>query len=193
MTVAAAARGRQLRYGELDRDVVVRGLLSLARRVGVEQVTMRGLAQELGTSAPAVYYHVANKQAALDLVAEALLDEVEIPTRGSWERRLTTLYTRGRAALLSVSGIATVLQTRPLSAAGRRLEDAALEILRSAGLDARSASAAQAVLAAHLLGSVSLEHSLAAVLPAAAPARARHFAYGLRVIVSGITTEGHLV
>ena len=185
MTSAA----RQLRYGELDRDLVAQGLLRLARRVGVEQVTMRALALELGSSAPAVYYHVASKQDALDLLAETLLDTVQVPTRGGWERRLTGLYENGRTALLPVSGIATVLQTRPLSDAGRRLDDAARTILRSAGLDARQAAAAQTVLFTHLLGSVSLQHALATMSPALAAARARHFGYGLRVIISGIKAE----
>ena len=107
-----------LRYGELDRDVVVQGLLALARRVGVQQVTMRALAAELGTSAPALYYHVPDKQTALDLLAEAVLSQVRIPTRGTWDERLGSLYSGGRAALLPVSGITTVLQSRPPAAAG---------------------------------------------------------------------------
>lgn len=183
---------RHLRYGELDRCVVADGLLRLARRVGVEQVTMRGLAHELGSSASAVYYHVADKQDALDLLAETLLDQVSVPTRGSWERRLTGLYENGRTVLLGVSGISTVLQSRPLSEAGQRLDGAAVRILRTAGLDARTASSAQAVLSTHLLGSVSLEHALATHAPGASAAQARHFGYGLRVILSGIKTEGRL-
>lgn len=179
-----------LRYGELDRDVVVQGLLALARRVGVPQVTMRGLAAELGTSAPALYYHVPDKQTALDLLAEAVLSQVPIPTRGSWEERLAALYSGGRAALLPVSGITTVLQSRPPAAAGRRLDEAALAILRGAGLTPEAAASAQVLLSIHLLGSVTLEHALAAT-PARLSRRTanQRFDDGLRIILTGLRTE----
>ena len=58
-------------YGELDRAQVVESLHNLARRVGVQGVTMRDLAAELGAAVPSVYYHVQGKQAALDLLAES--------------------------------------------------------------------------------------------------------------------------
>jgi AcrR family transcriptional regulator len=59
-------------YGALDRAQVVAGLHNLTRRVGVQRVTMRELAAELGVAVPSVYYHVPGKQAALDLLAESL-------------------------------------------------------------------------------------------------------------------------
>ena len=58
--------GAALPYGALDRDHLVKHLLELARRVGVENVTMRALATEAGTSASSVYYHVKDKAALLD-------------------------------------------------------------------------------------------------------------------------------
>ncbi|WP_252980146.1 TetR family transcriptional regulator [Mycobacterium riyadhense] len=69
-------------YGELDRAQVVASLHSLARRVGVQQVTMRELAAELGSAVPSVYYHVAGKQAALDLLAESVLADIPVPRAG---------------------------------------------------------------------------------------------------------------
>ncbi|WP_068180105.1 TetR family transcriptional regulator [Mycobacterium sp. UM_CSW] len=63
-TAGAARRA----YGELDRDQVA-VLRELARRVGVERVTMRELAAELGAAVPSVYYDVPNKQAAFELLA----------------------------------------------------------------------------------------------------------------------------
>jgi len=71
-------------YGELDRAQVVESLHNLARRVGVQGVTMRDLAAELGAAVPSVYYHVQGKQAALDLLAESMLAEIPIPESGPW-------------------------------------------------------------------------------------------------------------
>jgi AcrR family transcriptional regulator len=65
-------------YGELDRAQVVASLHNLARRVGVQRVTMRELAAELDAAVPSVYYHVPGKQAALDLLAESVLAEIPI-------------------------------------------------------------------------------------------------------------------
>jgi TetR/AcrR family transcriptional regulator, tetracycline repressor protein len=45
-------------YGELDRARVVASLRNLVGRVGVQGVTMRELAAELGAAVPSVYYHV---------------------------------------------------------------------------------------------------------------------------------------
>jgi AcrR family transcriptional regulator len=183
-------QSRALRYGELDSDRVVAGLLALARRVGVGRVTMRALASELGTSAPSLYYHVPNKQAALDLLAEALLDQVLLPTAGTWQERLTALYGAGRAALLTVDGITTVLQSRPVPASGQRLDAAALEVLRGAGFDRSSAAMAQSLLSIHLLGSVSLEQALART-PARLSRRVAdaRFAFGMRVILRGLEQQ----
>ena len=69
-------------YGELDRDQVVASLHNLARRVGVQRVTMRELAAELGAAVPSVYYHVPGKQAALDLLAESVLADIPEPGPG---------------------------------------------------------------------------------------------------------------
>jgi AcrR family transcriptional regulator len=183
-------QSRPLRYGELDSGRVVDGLLSLARRVGVANVTMRALAAELGTSAPSLYYHVPNKQAALDLLAEALLEQVPLPTAGSWEERLTALYAAGRDALLTVDGITTVLQSRPVPASGQRLDATALDVLTGAGFDAATAATAQSLLSIHLLGSVSLEQALAGT-PARLSRRKAdaRFAFGMRVILQGLRSE----
>lgn len=182
---ATAERVRTSRYGGLDRDAVVAAVLRLARQHGIDAVTMRSLAAELGTSAPAVYYHVPNKQALLDLVAEALLREVRIPgpDSGSWQQRLIELYSSGRDTLLSVAGIATVLQSRPLSPAGRALDKAGLAIFREAGFDKVTARSAHALLYSYLLGAVSLEHALPSGKSRVA------FQFGLRTIVAGLSQE----
>ncbi|MDP7701284.1 TetR family transcriptional regulator [Mycobacterium sp. TY815] len=91
-------------YGELDRTQVVSSLHALARRVGVQQVTMRELAAELGAAVPSVYYHVPGKQAALDLLAESVLAGIPVPDTGPWDIRLAELYCAAREVMLDVTG-----------------------------------------------------------------------------------------
>ena len=51
--------------------------VELADRRGIEALTMRNLAHELGVEAMSLYYHVANKEAVLDGVVEVILGEIE--------------------------------------------------------------------------------------------------------------------
>lgn len=177
-------------YGELDRDQVVAALQQLARRVGVQRVTMRELAAELGAAVPSVYYHVPGKQAALDLLAESVLADIAEPRPGPWRRRLIELYCGAREVLLDVPGIAGILQTNGDSACARRLDQLSRELVAEAGRSESIGNAAHAVLYTYLLGAVSLEESRPASRrkPSKRQAAA-HFRAGLAVIVAGITAS----
>ena len=68
----------------LSKARVLEAAMSLADRTGIESVTMRNLAQELGVEAMSLYYHVANKEALLDGLVDSLLAEIE-QERGNFE------------------------------------------------------------------------------------------------------------
>lgn len=181
-TAAAARRP----YGDLDRDQVVSALYELARRVGVQRVTMADLAVELGAAKPSVYYHVPGKQAALDLLAEAVLATIAEPGPGPWDRRLCELYCAARTAMLEVPGIALVLQTNGNGHTARRHDRLSRSLLAEAGLDTASASTVHTLLYTYLLGSVSLEDSRPS--PTSTRARRRadaQFQRGLEMILAG--------
>ncbi|HTQ16672.1 TetR/AcrR family transcriptional regulator C-terminal domain-containing protein [Mycobacterium sp.] len=164
-------------YGELDRAQVVASLHSLARRIGVQRVTMRELAAELGAAVPSVYYHVPGKQAALDLLAESVLANIPIPEAGPWDARLVELYCTAREVILGVPGVAGLLQTSGGGEHSRRLDRVSRSLLAEAGLGKAAVAAAHSVLYTYLLGSVSLEESRG---------RRRRFRAGLDVIIAGI-------
>ncbi len=174
-------------YGELDREQVVAALQRLARRVGVQRVTMRELAAELGAAAPSVYYHVRGKQAALDLLAESVLAAISAPPPGPWDQRIIELYAQSRQVLLDVPGIAGVLQTNGDGECARRLDRLSRALIGQAGLTKAVASASHTVLYTYLLGSVSLEESRppSVARPSDRQAASRFHA-GLALIVSGI-------
>lgn len=176
-------------YGELDRERVINALHTLARRVGVPRVTMRGLAAELGAKAPSVYYHVPSKRAALDLLAESVLSTIHEPPPGRWDTRLVTMYGEARTVMIEVPGIANVLQTNGNGQRARRLDELSRALVADAGLTACSADAAHAVLYTYLLGSISLGESRPkpASRRSAKQAEARYLE-GLHVIVEGIRT-----
>ena len=171
-------------YGELDRAGVVASLHSLARRVGVQGVTMRELAAELGAAVPSVYYHVPGKQAALDMLAESVLAQIPVPESGSWDSRLVELYCCAWEVIVAVPGIAGVLQTNGGGESARRLDKLSRSLLAEAGLTKAVATASHSVLYTYLLGSISLEESH----PGQRGTRlaANRFRSGLDVIMAGI-------
>ncbi|MFE7119464.1 TetR/AcrR family transcriptional regulator C-terminal domain-containing protein [Streptomyces sp. NPDC057654] len=56
----------------IDREQVVGTALRLLNDVGLEGLTLRRIAGELGVQAPALYWHVKNKQVLLDEMATEL-------------------------------------------------------------------------------------------------------------------------
>ena len=61
-SAAPASPKKTLRYGELDRQLVVSTAMRLAERGGVRSVTVRALATELGLSTTAMYHYVKDKR-----------------------------------------------------------------------------------------------------------------------------------
>ena len=173
-----------LRYGALDRAHLTKHLLRLAKRVGVNRVTMRELAAEAGTAASSVYYHVRDKRELLDLLIETVLAQIQVPRQGDWEARLIALYTNAWKVLLEVPGIAALLQEHPHTAAATEMDRASRHILRESGLQANNFDAAHAALYIHLLGSVQLAH-----IRETDAAADGAFTYGLRLILNGLRYE----
>jgi TetR/AcrR family transcriptional regulator, tetracycline repressor protein len=186
--VAAVSKAPVLRYGALDRAHLTKHLLRLAKRVGVNRVTMRELAAEAGTAASSVYYHVRDKRELFDLLIESVLAQIEVPQEGDWESRLVALYLNAWRVLVEVPGISVLLQEHAHTAAAAEMDRATRGILRESGLDAQHFDAAHAALYIHLLGSVQLEHIRRAGRGAGGPSH-EAFAYGLRLILAGLRDE----
>lgn len=179
-----AVTGGSLPYGALDREVLTESLLSLARRDGVYNVTMRRLATEAGTSASSVYYHVANKAEMLDLLIEAVISRITVPAAGSWDERLVVLFRNAWRAMIDVPGIGALLQQHPHTRVADNMDRELRKILDESGLPSRDIEGAHAVLYIHLLGALQLEHNR----PSGGSSRAAEvrFIFGLRVILSGL-------
>ena len=71
----------------LSRDRVLRAAIELADERGIESLTMRTLAQELGVEAMSLYNHVANKEEILDGMVDTVMDEINDATARD-QRRL---------------------------------------------------------------------------------------------------------
>jgi TetR/AcrR family transcriptional regulator, tetracycline repressor protein len=89
----------------LTKDSIVRTALSLLDEVGMDGLTLRALAARLGVQAPALYWHVRNKQALLDEMATVVWRRIGdvmagLPPGTPWRAVMTTYAVTVRGELL---------------------------------------------------------------------------------------------
>lgn len=80
----------------ITREKVVEAALELLDDKGIEGVTVRALAERLDVRAPALYWHLRNKQELLDEMSTTVLRRIadELPPPGSDWREDLTAYAR---------------------------------------------------------------------------------------------------
>jgi AcrR family transcriptional regulator len=129
----------------LTKAVVAERALALADQVGLEALTIRKLATELGVTPMALYWHFRSKDELLVGIGDRIWSEVDIAADRSapWLEQLRGMFT----SLLSVlrahpAAPQLLLRSEKLhSEAARDTTEAALELLRRAGFSAEDASA----------------------------------------------------
>jgi len=98
--------------GPLSRDRVLRAAVELADREGIDGLTMRTLARELGVVPMALYKHVANKDAMLAGMLDTVVDGIELPAPDAdWKTAVRDRILSARRALLRHPWAYQVLET----------------------------------------------------------------------------------
>jgi AcrR family transcriptional regulator len=69
----------------LSRERILEAAVRLADEGGLESLSMRRLARELGVEAMSLYNHVANKGALVDGIVDLVLEEIELPSAAGWD------------------------------------------------------------------------------------------------------------
>jgi TetR/AcrR family tetracycline transcriptional repressor len=138
----------------LTTERVVGAALRVADEGGIEAVSLRRLARELGVTPMAIYRHVRGKSQLLDLMADRLLEQLElgpadVPT---WQERLRRLAS-SLLAVLQAHPAAPLLLSRPFnSPAALRVSEALLGILDPAGFGRRESVRLVHVITGMVLG-----------------------------------------
>src|SRR6266496_4425101 len=85
-----AGRPASAARAPLTREGIVEAALRVLDRDGLDGVSMRAVADELGTGAASLYWHVRNKEALLELVVDRVLGEIELPPPepARWQEQL---------------------------------------------------------------------------------------------------------
>ncbi|MGW2223750.1 TetR family transcriptional regulator, partial [Nonomuraea sp. NPDC001684] len=102
----------------LEKGTIVAAALRLLQETGLDGLTLRRLAGELGVQAPALYWHFTNKQELLDAMAEAMtaahMTRPALTEPAAWREWMRDHAHRDRAMLNSYrDGARLVAGTRP--------------------------------------------------------------------------------
>jgi TetR/AcrR family tetracycline transcriptional repressor len=146
-------RRTEVRGRSLSEREIVDAALRVIKEVGVEGLSMRRLSEELGRSHMAMYYHVSDKRALLDMVASAALTDIAIPDPAGkdWETRLRDLIVSIDEQLRVHPGIGEILLDRMLST-DRRILNATMDVLVDAGFGDADVLMAYATVHTYLFG-----------------------------------------
>ena len=97
----------------LSRDRVLGAAVSLADEAGIESLSMRKLAQELGVVPMALYKHVSNKDELLDGLVDVVVGEIQPPISGTdWKSAVRQRILSARQALLRHPWASQVIESR---------------------------------------------------------------------------------
>jgi AcrR family transcriptional regulator len=142
----------------LTRDDVLDAGIELGDELGLEAVSLRAVAAELGVTPMALYRHVESKDDLLDGVADLLYAELDLPDGDEdWWDALAGLARSTRRVLLAHPW-AVPLFARPLAGPHAvALGDGLIETLRRAGFTAAQASELHEQLSGMVFALVALE------------------------------------
>ncbi|MEY2534368.1 MAG: hypothetical protein QOF29_2278 [bacterium] len=138
----------------LSKERVLQAAMALAARDGIESLTMRKLADELGAGAMSVYHYVPNKDVLLDGMVDIVFSEIELPsTDVDWKTAMRKRAISTREALGRHPWAIGLMEGRANHGpANLRLHNAVLGCLRAAGFSIEMTVHAYSVQDAYIYG-----------------------------------------
>ncbi len=130
-------RKAAVRKRALSREAIVATALDVLRAEGMDAVSMRRVAFELGTGPASLYAHVANKDELLDLLYEEVVGTIPLfePDPARWQQQVTQLWIDSRDALARAGDIARYSLGRvPMGPNALRLAELTMSLLRAGGV-----------------------------------------------------------
>ena len=135
-------RQARRRKEPISRDAIVAAAIRLLDREGLAALSMRRLAEELGTGAASLYWHVGSKDGLLDLVLDQVIGEQQVPDPDPerWQEQLKDVARAQRRISLRHPYVVRISIGRiPMGPNALRYSERVLAILRAGGLPPRLA------------------------------------------------------
>jgi AcrR family transcriptional regulator len=146
----------------LSRERVLHAATTLAARVGIESLTMRKLADDLGVGAMSLYHYVPNKEELLDGMVDIVFSEIELPSTDlDWKTGMRRRAISTRQVLNRHRWAVGLMESRMTPGpASLRLHNAVLGCLREAGFSIEMTIQAYSVQDAYIYGFALQEKNL---------------------------------
>ena len=141
--------------GMLSRRLILETALRLVDAEGVESLSMRRLASELGVFPTALYHYVPSKDALMRGIVEVVLARVELPGRDgrTWQERLRALARSFRGVAHAHPRLLPQLVAYPEATLEEYgIYEALYEALEEAGLDAAEIVRASILMFSYVTG-----------------------------------------
>ena len=146
----------------LSKERVLHAGVALAARDGIDSLTMRKLADELGVGAMSLYHYVPNKEELLDGMVDIVFGEIELPSTGDdWKTALRRRAISTREVLNRHRWAVGLMESRATPGpASLALHNAVLGCLREGGFSIETTIQAYSVQDAYIYGFALQEASL---------------------------------
>lgn len=151
----------------LTQDAIVEAALRILERDGIDGLSMRTVAGELGAGTATLYWHVGSKDELIELVIDRVFAQIELPPPepGRWQEQLKEVAIEARRVLQRYRGVGALTLGRiPTGPTMFRWIEWSLGLLRSAGLPDRIAA-----YAGDLFGLYLGAHAFEDASPVASP------------------------
>jgi AcrR family transcriptional regulator len=145
---AKARRGAGVRP-PLTRERILAAGIELLERAPEAELSMRGLAAELGTAPMSLYRHVENREDLLDGINRLALESLrlEVPEQGEWRERALAWMRGLRVELHAHPAVAPLLRLQgTLAPTLIHVLQSLLRVMLDAGFEGRQAALAVRVL-----------------------------------------------
>jgi AcrR family transcriptional regulator len=155
------------RRAPLSRERVLRAAMDLADREGIDALSMRSLAREVGVEAMSLYHYVRSKDELLAELTDQVRQEIELPQArpAEWKSAIRRMAVSYHAALRRHPWVHTV--TPDAVRVGQRTlayMEWTLGTLRRGGFSARMTHHAYHILDSHVVGSAQWEAGIVQAL-----------------------------
>jgi len=145
----------------LSRDAVIDAALAIGDTEGIEAISLRRLARDLGVTPMALYRYVDSKEGLLGAIADRAFEEFEFPpeTETDWREEIKALGRSFRRLLIAHPTVAALFSNKPpeISRNGVRVVEVVLGVLRRAGFPPQEAALVESECERFILGLVVLE------------------------------------
>jgi TetR/AcrR family tetracycline transcriptional repressor len=153
----------QIERKTLSRPIVIETALAIGDHEGLEAISLRRVARDLGVTPMALYRYVDDKEDLLGGIIELAFGEFELPPESDdWREEMRALARTFRSLLIGHPAVTALFSVHPadsdsISENGARIVEFVLSVLRRAGFPPREAALIEGECERFILGLAVLE------------------------------------